>query len=67
MFSFSKAHQNNVSFSLQETDVLSFKDPPIFGTHTLSTAVATVSVKQKTKEDTMLHIEICQNIFCGIS
>lgn len=45
----------------------SFKDPPIFGTHILSPAAATVSLKQKTKEHNMLHIEMCQNICCGIS
>lgn len=47
--------------------MLSFKEPPIFGIDILSTAAATVSLKQKTKDDNMLHIEICQNIFCGIS
>lgn len=47
--------------------MLSFKDPPILGTHILSTAAGTVSSKQKTKEYNMLGIEMCQNIFCGIS
>lgn len=60
-------HQNNVFFSLHETDMLSFKDPPFFGIHILSTAAATVSLKQKTKDDNTLHSEMCHNIFCGIS
>lgn len=47
--------------------MLSFKDPPTFGIQILSTAAATVSLMQKTKEDNMLDIEMCQNIFCEIS